>query len=230
MSNINEVLNNPVWHALTNQHASLALGNGLARRYPREIAGMGAVAATNEEAFHHLAALLAPNEVIALLGSQPPSGEPWLLLRQMPIAQMVYAGPGVEQLEAKIELKSLFPADVPAMLKLVEITHPGPFQPRTIELGHYVGIWQDGMLAAMAGVRMHLPGYHEISAVCTHPDFQRRSYARQLMLQLMGEIQSAGETPFLHVSPENKSAYTLYEALGFKPRAELPLSLLKRQG
>ncbi len=229
MINTDEALNNPVWHALTNQHAAIALGNDWARRYPREIAGMGAVIAATEDAFHHLAALLAPNEVIGLLGTQPPSGEPWLLLRQIPIAHMVYVGPKVQPPNVQSAITSLSPADVPAMLKLVEITHPGPFQPRTIELGHYVGIWQDGMLAAMAGVRMHLPGYHELSAVCTHPTFQRRGYARQLILQLMSEIQSAGEVPFLHVSPDNSGAYTLYEALGFKQRAELALSLLKRQ-
>jgi len=229
MINTDEALNNPVWHALTNQHSAIALGNAWARRYQREIAGMGAVVTATEDAFHHLAALLASNEVIGLLGPQPPAGEPWLLLRQIPIAQMVYAGPKVQPPNVQSAIASLSPADVPAMLKLVEITHPGPFQPRTIELGHYVGIWQDGMLAAMAGVRMHLPGYHELSAVCTHPAFQRRGYARQLILQLMSEIQSAGEVPFLHVSPDNSGAYTLYEALGFKQRAELALSLLKRQ-
>lgn len=224
-----EVLNNPAWYALTNQHASLALGHDLARRYPREIASFGAVAVDSEDAFHQLAALLAPNEVIALLGGQTPVGEQWLLLRQFPITQMVYAGTLIQPPEAQSTITSLSPTDVPAMLQLVEITRPGPFQPRTIELGHYISIWQERTLAAMAGVRLHLPGYREISAVCTHPDFQRRGYARQLMRQLLYEIQSAGEIPFLHVFHENKSAQTLYEALGFKQRAEIPLSILKRQ-
>lgn len=229
MANVDEVLDNPAWHALTNQHADLALGNELARRYPREVASFGAVAANTEEALQALAALLAPNEVIALLGCQAPVGEQWLLLRQFPIVQMVYAGPLVQPPEGQSAITSLSPADVPAMLQLIELTHPGPFQSRTIELGHYISIWQDGLLAAMAGVRMHLPGYHEISAVCTHPNFQRRGYARQLMLQLIYEIQNVGEIPFLHVFHENKSAQTLYETLGFKQRAELPLAILKRQ-
>ena len=114
------------------------------------------------------------------------------------------------------------------MLELVEKTHPGPFMPRTIELGCYFAIWQEGELAAMAGERFHVPGYHEISAVCTHPDFQKRGYARQLILQLIHKIQSEGDIPFLHVVPENKGVIALYEALGFKQRMEIPLYALKR--
>ena len=175
-------LDNPIWHALTNQQAAFALGDGLARRYPRAVAPFGAVVANNEEALASLASVITPLSL----------------------------------------------TDVPAMLELVELTHPGPFLPRTIALGRYWAIWQDGRLAAMVGERFHLPGFREISAVCTHPAFQRRGYARQLMLALMREIRCDGDAPILHVFSDNQSAITLYETLGFRQRAELTLSVLER--
>jgi predicted GNAT family acetyltransferase len=120
-------------------------------------------------------------------------------------------------------------ADVPAMLRLIELAQPGPFLPRTIELGTYVSIQQDTQLVAMAGVRLHPPGYREISAVCTHPSYRRRGYGNRLVSVLVHTIQSAGEVPFLHVASENSGAISLYESLGFVRRAELSHLLLERQ-
>ena len=225
-------LDNPIWHALTNQQAPLALGDGVARRYPRDVAPFGAVVANNEEALASLAALEEPGGVVALFLLQPAVAmNAWKLLRTAMVAQMVYAGPIAgpsEPAEASSAITPLSLANVPAMLELVELTHPGPFLPRTIDLGRYRAIWQDGRLAAMVGERFHLPGYREISAVCTHPAFQRRGYARQLMLALMDEIQHDGDTPMLHVFSDNQGAITLYETLGFRRRATVTLSVLER--
>jgi len=223
-----QYLDNPIWHALTNQQAPLALGDGLARRYPRDVAPFGAVVANNEEALASLAALEKPGGVVALFLLQPAVAiNTWKLLRTAMVAQMVYAGPS-EPAEASSAITPLSLADVPAMLELVELTHPGPFLPRTIDLGRYRAIWQDGRLAAMVGERFHLPGYREISAVCTHPAFQRHGYARQLMLALMDEIQRDGDAPMLHVFSDNQGAITLYETLGFRRRATVTLSVLER--
>lgn len=225
-------LDNPIWHALTLQQAPLALGDGLARRYPRDVAPFGAVVANNEEALASLAALERPGGVVALFHLQPAvEMNAWKLLRTATVVQMVYARPSVgpsEPAEPGSAITPLSLTDVPAMLELVDLTHPGPFLPRTIDLGRYRAFWQDGQLAAMVGERFHLPGFREISAVCTHPAFQRRGYARQLMRALMREIQRDGDTPMLHVFSDNQSAITLYEALGFRRRATLTLSVLER--
>ena len=37
-------LDNPAWHALTGPHAAFALGRGMARHYPRDVAPFSAVA------------------------------------------------------------------------------------------------------------------------------------------------------------------------------------------
>lgn len=223
------LLNNPVWYALTNQQADIALRTELACCYPRDMAPFGAVVANTDEAFDSLATLLKPGETVAVMATPDEIGDQWELLRQISLFQMVYDGPMLDFVETETPITELTEADVPEMLQLVELTHPGPFRARTIELGEYLSIWQDGQLAAMAGERFHLPHYREISAVCTHPDFQRRGYARALVLQLIHQIQATDEIPILHVFNENYSAQALYEALGFRARAEITLLTLKRK-
>jgi len=48
-----------------------------------------------------------------------------------------------------------------------------------MELGRYFGVIENGRLAAMAGERMGMPGFREVSAVCTHPDFLGRGLAQK---------------------------------------------------
>jgi predicted GNAT family acetyltransferase len=66
-------------------------------------------------------------------------------------------------------------------MALAQLTRPGPFGPRTIELGEYFGAVEDGRLVAMAGERMAASGLREISGVCTHPDHQGRGHPNRLM-------------------------------------------------
>jgi predicted GNAT family acetyltransferase len=109
-------------------------------------------------------------------------------------------------------------ADVPEMLDLVARTRPGPFLPRTVELGTYLGIRRQGALVAMAGERLHPPGWTEISAVCTDPDHRGQGLAARLVLAVAAGIKDRGETPFLHTSAGNANAIRLYESLGFRLR------------
>jgi predicted GNAT family acetyltransferase len=118
--------------------------------------------------------------------------------------------------------------DVPDMLALVEATHPGPFGPRTIELGKYIGIRRDGMLIAMAGERMRLDGFTEISAVCVHPSCRGQGLAAELVSTLAEFIASRTETSFLHVFNSNRAAIELYRKLGFVLRRHMPLVVLAR--
>ena len=85
------------------------------------------------------------------------------------------------------------------MVALAALTHPGPFRSHTYRFGTYWGIRVKGVLAAMGGQRMHLPGYRELSAICTHPDFRARGYARAIVARLMTTTFDEGLTPFLHV-------------------------------
>jgi ribosomal protein S18 acetylase RimI-like enzyme len=116
----------------------------------------------------------------------------------------------------------------PEMLDLAERTKPGPFGPRTHELGQYIGIRVDGALAAMAGERMRLDGCVEISAVCVSPEHRGRGYAALLVAWLVHKLREEGVTPFLHVFTDNVSAIALYERLGFTTRKTLRLTVFSR--
>jgi predicted GNAT family acetyltransferase len=129
------------------------------------------------------------------------------------------------------ELVRLGPDDVDEMLALTELTRPGPFGRRTIEMGDYSGLREQGRLVAMAGERLALPGLTEVSAVCVHPELQGRGLAASLVHAVASRIQARGETPFLHSakgSPSFERARGLYRAMGFRERRTVPLTLLLR--
>src|ERR1700743_3496189 len=118
-------------------------------------------------------------------------------------------------------------SDVPEMLRLTQQTTPGPFGPRTHELGQYIGVRVDGALAAMAGGRMRLDRAVEISAVCVSPEHRGKGYAAFLVSWLVRKLREEGAMPFLHVFTDNP-AIALYERLGFRTRKTLRLTVLSR--
>jgi ribosomal protein S18 acetylase RimI-like enzyme len=213
------LLDNPVWHALTGPHRAHALGRGAARHYPRDIAPFSAIAEPSEQAYADLAADLPVNAEARLFR---PSVEPlpagWQELDRFPLLQMVASGaPDGNDTVGSL----LSPADTAAMMDLVAATRPGPFGSRTPLLGRYLGVWHEGRLVAMAGERLRLPGHVELSAICVHPEARGKHYAIALTRQLMRLAVKAGELPFLHVRPDNVGAIALYERLGFATRRQL---------
>jgi ribosomal protein S18 acetylase RimI-like enzyme len=215
------VLDNPAWHALIGTHAPLAERVGSAARYQGDIAVFCAVDdGATPAAWSDLRALVGAggSALVARNGFEPPEG--WTVDLTIPCRQMVLPDDAVDDGGSPREpLLVLEPDDVPEMLALVERTRPGPFARRTIELGAYLGVRSDGTLIAMAGERLHPPGYTEISAVCTDADHRGSGFASQLVRALIRSIRGRGETPFLHLTTENETAYRVYDALGFETRA-----------
>jgi predicted GNAT family acetyltransferase len=80
----------------------------------------------------------------------------------------------------------------------------------------------------MAGERLKVIGFTEVSGVCVHPDFRGAGYARELSRLVAGRILARGETPFLHAFESNTAAITLYESLGFRLRTTVQLTVLAR--
>ena len=213
------LLDNPVWHALTGPHRAHALGRGAARQYPRDIAPFSAIAEPSEQAYADLAADLPANTEARLFR---PSVEPlpagWEELDRFPLLQMMASrDPG----DVDVATTSLTSADSAAMLDLVAATKPGPFGARTPLLGRYLGIWQGGRLAAMAGERLRVTGHVELSGICVHPEARGKGYAAALTSRLMRLAFEGDEVPFLHVRPDNVGAVALYKRLGFETRREL---------
>jgi ribosomal protein S18 acetylase RimI-like enzyme len=222
-------LDNVIWSALTSHQSALAEGQAGARRFRPAYAGFAALDATSEPAFGDLAALMGAGESAALLVrtdlDPPPALFEVLALRD--VLQMV--GPVIAGSPIATSITPLGPADLPEMLALVELTQPGPFGPRGAELGRFLGVRVGGELAAMAGERLHLSGYTEVSAVCTAPAFRGRGHARTLIGAVSTAIAARAETPFLHVFDDNRSAIALYLKLGFTVRTALRLNVLRRR-
>jgi GNAT superfamily N-acetyltransferase len=220
-------LERPPWSALTTTHARFALANDQARRYRPDVSPLAAVRDGSDECLGALHALMKPGDIIGLFGAEPVTpGRDLAVIVHKRLEQMVYAGSALPQAPDRFE--QLTPADVPEMMRLVELTEPGPFAERTIELGTYIGIRSGGRLIAMAGERMKFDGFTEISAVCTHPDHRRRGLSSMLVCALMRNILGRGETPFLHIFSDNTAAGSLYQHLGFAHRRTLTVSVLKR--
>ena len=220
------VLDNPGWHSLNSHHRHLAIWGEIAARYKPEVTFGAAMPGYDTAGFEDLANLVATDEVVALLGADLPATIPgWEILQAGSASQMV-----CEELQpvAGISAVELGPNDIPEMMDLVALTEPGPFFPGTIRMGHYFGVRQDGELVAMAGQRLHPPGFCEISAVCTHPDYRGRGYGGGLTTLLAQKIATEGEIPFLHHELSNAPAQRLYRKLGFRKRKEVRVVFMKR--
>lgn len=223
-----QLLDNPIWSSLTTAHSALALGNHLARAYTPAIGPLSGLAEPSPAAYDDLHRLAAPNGIHVLFLQepyQPRTG--WTLIRDGFVDQMVHSGAAPNSVPHPTGMRLLTQADVPAMVELATRTEPGPFRDRTHELGTFYGIFEGDRLLSMAGQRMRVPGYVEVSAVCTHPDARGRGYARTLMSAIMRLILDAGDTPFLHTFAANYSAIRIYNALGYTKRCTFHLAVLK---
>jgi ribosomal protein S18 acetylase RimI-like enzyme len=223
------LLKNVIWQALTTRQAHFAESRDTARRFFQDVTSLCAFDQPNYEGYASLARLAGSGGTAAVFLDQPyEPRDGWEYIAGAPLLQMIcengHASPN-SSAPAMVELGA---NDSPEMLKLTALTKPGPFGRRTHELGYYVGIRDAGKLVAMAGERMKVPGYTEVSAVCTHPDHLGKGYAAALMTEVMRSIRERGDKPFLHVRSDNSRAIAIYERLGFQKTWEGHYAVLRR--
>jgi ribosomal protein S18 acetylase RimI-like enzyme len=212
------VLDDPVGQALRGPQAHLAQRRGRTATYLPEVATFAAVpSGPTASDWADLAQLVGAGGLADLFTSTATPPEDWAPVFSLAGLQLV-AGPDVRAGEDGPGIVELGEDDVPDMLALVELTRPGPFWRRTITLGTYLGIRQDGVLVAMAGERLRPPGWAEISAVCTAPQARGRGHGSALVRAVARRISARGDHPFLHVLASNTPAIELYEQLGFTRR------------
>ena len=222
------LLDNPVWSCLTSRYAHLALGDARALRFQADYSPLSAVREARPE---NVAALLATVDaaeelsITAVEVGEVPAH--WEIVGRLRLVQMIRRE-RIPLPASRDDVTALGSRDFDDMLALVELTHPGPFRRRTVELGNFAGIRRDGRLLAMAGERMWIGDYREVSAVCTHPDAQGKGLARALMAHVVNRMLAAGQTPFLHVLSSNERAIATYEGLGFVRRTEIALTRAQR--
>jgi|SRR5579859_6286541 len=215
-------LDNPVWTALTTLQMDLSQSLGEARRFPPDVTLLGALRENSAAAWASLAQL-TQGDPVTLYSHTPlelPAG--WSSVRQVELFQMVMEEGFVSGYVPGCTVRELTDADVPEMTVIYSATRPGRVLCSRIQrCGLFLGVRQEGRLVAMGGLRLHPPGYREITTVATHPDLNGRGYATAIVSALAEKIIEAGERPYLTVRTDNQRAIAIYQRLGFRERTRI---------
>jgi predicted GNAT family acetyltransferase len=221
------LFSNPVWNALQTRHRHLALSAGNTCRYPADIAPFAAVAVPNSSALQHLRSLIAPGEQVWLVGGDYKEVPEFSLEATLETLQMVLPEETIPP-DPTIEIVRLSAENAAEMVALTNLAFPGFFRQRTHEMGSYYGVRFDGQLIAMAGERLALDDYSEISGVCTHPEHRGKGLAGSLIWHLVRNHRREGRVSWLHVGCENRRAIDLYLRMGFKTVRAVTLNRISR--
>ena len=224
------ILDRPVWNALTSRQAHLAAGDpATALRFVPQINVFGGTPDNTPNQLTALGTLTPRDGGVAIVERHRIVPPPDLIAMIEESVHQMTASRIADPDDEDPAIVPLGDADAAEMQALAELTQPGPFHARTHEMGEFVGIRENGRLIAMTGERMRVPGFTEISAVCTHPDARGRGLAAKLMRIVAARIVARGEQLFLHVYPHNKTAIAVYERLGFHHRADMRLTVLRHR-
>ena len=222
------ILDNPAWEALSSKQSHLNEGTNQVKYFPKNVSPFIGLKNWDADDFQILNKQITSDRsfsvMIAKQISLPDSVE---IFFSIPLYQMYCQH--LKPIENNTtHTRKLTAADIPQMLALTEKTKPGPFYERTIELGNYIGIFDKEELVAMAGERLQLNGFTELSAVCTATDHLGKGYASYLSSKIAETIIAGGNQPFLHVRTDNLRAIQLYQKLGFEIRADVYFAVFKK--
>lgn len=224
---MSHLLDRPVWNALSSRQASFSRRRGAAARFAPDVGAFVAAEDDSEAALTDLGELVAEEGFGWLLQAQASPTVPGVLVESVASCVQMVATRLEAPAPAGLErARRLTDREAEEMLALATLTEPGPFFPHTHRLGEFWGVIVDGHIAAMAGERMRLDGFTEVSGVCTHPDHRGRGFAATLTWLVTSRILARGEAAFLHSYASNAPAIALYERLGFRIRSEMTATVL----
>ena len=221
------LLDNIMWNCMTGPHTKFATGAGAVRRYAPGFSPIVGCEDPTRPDFATLRKYCEPGESFYLDIWSGTAPEGWRIEKEARMFKMVWEAPQPDE-DAAPDAVTLQPAHYAQAVELAKLTNPGPFGRRTPELGEYFGYFDGGRLIAMAGERMCAGDMHEVSGICTHPDFQGRGLARKLTLKLIRRQMQRGKMPFLHVMSHNTPALGLYEKMGFHKYLETLVRVVAR--
>lgn len=216
-----------MWRAFSTSQAHLSRGTDRIRRFAPGYSPLIAYEDPTRPDFAAIAPFCAPGERFYCAEWTGPEPEGWKIEVDASMCAMLWVGatPEVDESLGAVRLRD---EHVPQMMALTQLTRPGPFGERTIELGEWHGVFDGDRLIAMAGERLKSGKLHEVSGICTQPEHQGRGLARR-MTELIVRIQLArGEQPFLHVAASNARALELYKRIGFVVEREVPMRVVSR--
>ncbi len=233
---------NPPLDSLSTSLAHLALRHGLATKFPCQVTPFAALLENTTAAVADLHSLLQPSESTYIVSFDPLPSTPGISIAgPYPVRQFEWpADAPLPALSPEIPIEPLTCAHAAEMVELTSIAFPGFFRIRTCEMGPYFGIRSAGgsgndasRLIAMCGERMNIrdtreADFHEISGLCTLPEFRGRGYAPALLAYLLHRHRAADLRSYLHVASDNATAITLYQRLGFRACGEFPLYSVRR--
>lgn len=221
------LLDNIVWHTLCGPHANYTTGTDKVRRYVPGFTPFVGFADLEHPDLSALALFVEPGEHLYCDGWAGAAPHGWRIESESIMCKMTWAAstPARDDAPDAVLLDSSHAA---AALELAALTRPGPFSLKTMELGEYVGVFDEGRLVAMAGARTCAGGFREISGVCTHPDFRGQGLAKSLVVKLVRRQMRRGEIPFLRVMRDNDHAYRFYRRMGFRDYRESMARIISR--
>ncbi len=220
-------LDNVIWNAILRDEKRLSFNDGKVGWFFENVGPFVGMHKFSKANFNRLYSQLPHARIVALFSPDPlamPGGGS--VIESDVLYQMVHEGSRDIASDDSQGITALDDRYLDQMKELTHLTKPGPFYSNTISFGNYIGIVENGRLAAMAGFRLHAANYREVSAVCTHPDFAGKGYAGRLVKALVSIILENDEIPFLHVRKSNLIAIGLYKKLGFKVRREIFLYVI----
>lgn len=224
------LLRNPVYNSLRLNDSHLGFVKGKVAAFDEAVSPFAGFEEGYADGFNELHGLLPTGRSILYATPQTiATPHNWKLSAAIEGLQFLYEGEAQPK-PLPWQPTPLTIEHVPQMVELAKLTRPGPFGPRTIEFGHYYGVFEGGKLQAMTGQRLHINNYTEISAVCTHPGCLGKGYASLLVQHQVALILSHGQVPFLHVRKDNRRAIDIYERLGFVEQGPMNFYFLKKEG
>jgi ribosomal protein S18 acetylase RimI-like enzyme len=218
---LSDQLDNPVWHSLAGPRRAFGTVRGGAGVLDHDVGPFGAV--RDAAGWDDLRDLVGPGRATVVL-SPPAAPATWTVEMRIPGVAMV-AVPDYDPVD--LDAEPLGVEHVDEVLALIDVTQPGPFARRTLELGGFVGVREEGVLVAIAGERFRTAAATEVSGVATLPSHRGRGLAGALTRLVSHRIQQRGETAFLHAAASNENAIRLYRALGFVLHRELDFVVVR---
>ncbi len=228
-NDMDTLLSRVVWSALTSRQHRFSRGENLALKFDPDVSPFAASKDNSPEALSALADLMSPKDPpVYLLQADEIALPSSLKVEMTALGVLMTEQTSQPKAIPKAPIVPLQQRDIAEMVSLADLTKPGPFAKRTPELGQFYGVRLDGRLAAMAGTRLNLDGFTEISGICTHPDFRGRGLASDLSIWVASKIRERGDTPFLHAYADNDGAIALYRKLGFEIWSEVNVAVVRR--